>query len=192
MPTFVDEIQSVASDDAVELRRRIADRVEAVSDAVGVLESWTEESDETRAELASKYDTAKSLARDEIRDAADTEADDADALAPADLVTHPAVSDDTKRRLSEYGTKLHAFLDEERSYGAARERLRTALADELSLYQRLLEDLETRATVRNAQEAIARFAREETPGPPNHTATDVLLESASADGEPSDDEREAS
>ena len=175
MPTFVDEVQSVPPDDVPNLRRRIADRVEEVSEAVGVLESWTDESGETRAELASKYDTAKSLARDEIREETDG---DADALAPEDLLTHPAVSDDTKRLLGEYGTKLHAFLDEERSYGEARENLRTALARELSLYERLLEDLGTDATVRDAQRAIARFAREETLGPPNHTATDVLLESA--------------
>jgi vacuolar-type H+-ATPase subunit I/STV1 len=185
MPTFVDEIQSVAPGDAPTLRRQIADRVEAVSDAVGVLESWTEESDETRAELASKYDTAKSLARDEIREAADTdaaaEADDADALAPEDLLTHPAVSEKTKRLLSEYSTRLHAFLDEERSYGEAREELRTALADELSLYQDLLDGLGTGAAVQDAQAAIARFAREETPGPPNQTATDVLLESTVAE-----------
>ena len=183
MPTFAAEVQSVAPEDVPKLRRRIADRVEAVGDAVGVLESWTEDSDQTRAELASKYDTAKSLARDEIREATD---EDADALAPADLLTHPAVSEKTKRTLSEYSTKLHAFLDEERSYGEAREELRTALAGELSLYQRLLGDLGTDTTVRDAQAAIARFAREESLGSPDQTATDVLLESAVTADEPNE------
>lgn len=175
MPTFVESLQSVASDDTPELRRRIADRVEAVGEAVGVLESWTDESDETRAELVARYDTAKSLARDEIRDGSE---DDADSLAPEDLLSHPAVSENTKRTLSEYGTKLHAFLDEERSYGAAREELRTALAGELSLYERLLDALDGDATVRDAQQAVARFAREDSPGAPNRTATDVLLDAA--------------
>lgn len=182
MTTFVETVQSVGPDDVAGLRRKIADRIETVGEAVGVLEDWTDESDQTRAELVSKYDTAKSLARDEVRDATDEDAvEDADALAPEDLLTHPAVSDRTKRRLSEYGTKLHAFLDEERSYEGARERLRTALGEELSLYQGLLADLGGETSVRDAQQALARFAREGTPGPEGATATDVLLDSAVRD-----------
>ena len=178
MPTFVEELQSVAAGDDPEFRRRTAARIEAVGDAIGVLETWTEQSRETRAELASKYETAKSLARDEVRDAdANAGGDAPDEIPPADLLSHSDVTDDTKRRLREYSTKLHAFLDEEQSYGDARERLRTAVEAELHLYERLLADLETGiVSVRDAQAAVARFAREETPGPANATATDVLLD----------------
>ena len=199
MPTFVEEIQSVARGDTSELERRLADRIETVASAVGVLEEWTEASHETRTELSSKYDTAKSLARDEIRDAnPDEDADtvepcsttprshaheDAEALSPEELVSHPAVSEQTKRLLSEYSTKLLVFLDEERSYEGAREELRDALGAELSLYERLLGELGTDvAVVRNAQQEIARLAREETLGPANVTAADVLLESAVEEG----------
>lgn len=179
MPTFVEELQSVAAGDDPEFRRRTAARIEAVGDAIGVLETWTERSRETRTELVSKYETAKSLARDEIREggAESADGDAPDAIRPADLLDHADVTDDTKRRLREYSTKLHAFLDEEESYGGARERLRTAVEAELHLYERLLADLETGAcSVRDAQAAVARFAREETPGPANATATDVLLD----------------
>lgn len=176
MPTFVEEIQSVARGDVLQLRQRLTDRIETVGDAIGVLEEWTEASHETRAELSSKYDTAKSLARDEIRDAEPDE--NADALSPEELVSHPAVTDQTKQLLSEYSTKLYVFLDEEQSYEQAREELRNALAGELSLYEGLLGEIGADAvSVRNAQQQIARFAREETPGPPNVTAADVLLES---------------
>lgn len=184
MPTFVEEVQLVGADDAPEFRRRVSARIESIGDAVGVLEAWTEESRETRTELASKYETVKSLARDEIRDAAgDEEADsDADAISPADLLSHPDVTAGTKQRLREYSTKLHAFLDEEQSYESAREELRAALGAELTLYERLLADIETgTTTVRGAQAAIARFARSETPGPANVTATDVLLDAAVGD-----------
>jgi predicted nucleic acid-binding Zn-ribbon protein len=177
MPTFVEEIQSVARGDTSELQRRLADRIETVGSAVGVLEEWTEASQETRTELSSKYDTAKSLARDEISDANPDE--NPEALSPEKLVSHPAVSEQTKRLLSEYSTKLLVFLDEERSYEGAREELRDALGAELSLYERLLSELGTGvASVRNAQAEIARLAREETLGPANVTAADVLLESA--------------
>ena len=186
MPTFVEEVQSVAAGDDPEFRRRTAARVEAVGDAIGVLETWTEQSRETRTELASKYETAKSLARDEIREAGaesggtgsdSADGDAPDEIPPADLLDHADVTEDTKRRLREYSTKLHAFLDEEESYGGARERLRTAVEAELGLYERLLTDLETGAcSVRDAQAAVARFAREETPGGANATATDLLLD----------------
>lgn len=181
MPTFAEEVQSVGPDDTATLRRRVSARVETVGEAVSVLEEWTEASHETQAELSSKYDTAKSIARDEIRDAGTGE--EADALPPEDLLTHPAVSDRTKQSLGEYGTKLQVFLDEERSYEGARERLRNALGAELSFYERLLNDFGRGATVRDAQQAIARFAREETLGPANQTATDVLLESADENDE---------
>ncbi|WP_157971783.1 hypothetical protein [Halorussus litoreus] len=198
MPTFVEEVQAVAADDAPEFRRRVSARIEAVDDAVGVLEAWTGASRETRTELASKYETAKSLARDEIREAravgddadcaSDSESDDQpaaqspEATSPEDLLAHPDVSEDTKQRLREYSTKLHAFLDEEQSYEEAREQLRVALEAELALYQRLLSDVEVgTASVRDAQAALARFARSETPGPPNVTATDVLLDAGTGD-----------
>lgn len=173
MSTFVAEIQSVA--DAADFERRVSERIETVGEAIAVLEDWTEASRETRTELSSKYDTAKSLARDEVGDATD---EDADGLAAEDLLTHPAVSDATKQRLREYSTKLFVFLDEERSYESAREELLTALDAELTLYERLLRDIGGATGVRDAQQAIARFAREETPGSATQTATDVLLESA--------------
>ena len=177
MPTFVETIQSVGRGDVPEFGRRVSARIETVDDAVGVLEKWTESSRETRAELSSKYETAKTLARDEIRDA--TADDDAASLPAEELLAHPAVSERTKRRLSEYSTKLYVFLDEERSYGGAREQLLNALGAELSLYERLLGELDTGATsVRDAQHQIARFAREETLGSASTTAADVLLESA--------------
>jgi hypothetical protein len=175
MPTFVEEIQSVAQGDDAEFRRRLSDRIETVGDAIAVLEEWTESSRETHAELSSKYDTAKTLARDEIREATGADAEDVPA---EDLVSHSAVTDRTKQLLSEYSTKLCVFLDEERSYEGARGELLDALGAELALYERLSGELGDDATsVRDAQEAIARFAREETPGRASRTATDVLLES---------------
>jgi len=195
MPTFVEEVQSVPADDPREFRRRVADRVEAVGDAVSALESWTEESHDARTELVSKYEAAKTLARDEIReasavrdgdDAAASDRDDAgpDGIPAADLLDHPDVTEGTRQRLREYSTKLHAFLDEEQSYGEARERLRAALGTELSRYERLLADVGAGVSVRDAQSSLARFAREETPGRPTQTATDVILESVvDADGE---------
>lgn len=175
MTTFVERVQSIADGDAAELESRVSDRVDTVGDAIGVLESWTEESHQTRAELSSKYETAKTLARDEIHEATGEDAED---LPAEELLTHSAVTDQTKQLLGEYGTKLFAFLDEEQSYEGARDELMTALGAELTLYQRLLADLETGATsVRNAQHELARFAREETPGPPTVTAADVLLKS---------------
>jgi hypothetical protein len=181
MPTFVEEIQSVARSDDAELRRRLSDRIESVGDAVDVLEEWTEASRETHAELSSKYETAERMARDDVREATDEET--AEALPTADLVAHPAVSDRTKRHLGEYATKLSAFEDEERSYEGARGELLAALGAELALYERLLGDLGAgETTVRDAQREIAQFAREETPGGPGVTATDAVLEST-ADGE---------
>jgi hypothetical protein len=172
MPTFVAEIQSVA--DETDFERHISERIETVGDAVAVLEDWTEASRETRTELASKYDTAKSLARGEVAEATD---EDAAELPAEELLTHPAVSDATKRRLREYSTKLYVFLDEERSYEGAREELLAALDAELSLYKRLLSEVGGETTIRDGQQAIARFAREAAPGGSTQTATEVLLES---------------
>jgi hypothetical protein len=185
MPTFVAEIQSVAPDDHAELRRRLSERIETVGDAVGLLEEWTEASHETHAELSSKYETAKNLARDDVREA--TSEETAAALSAADLVSHPAVSDRTKRQLSEYATKLHAFLDEERSYEGARGELLDALGAELALYERLTAELGIdAASVRDAQQAIARFARDGSLGGADTTAADVLLESAAEESSESD------
>lgn len=198
MPTFVEEIQSVGRDGDAEFRRRLADRVETVGEAVGLLEEWTETSRETHAELSSKYETAKSLARDEIREATSEDADDVPA---EELVAHPAVGDRTKQHLSEYSTKLYVFLDEERSYEGARGQLLDALGDELDLYERLSTELGTGVTsVRDAQQAVARFARDDAPGRATATATDVLLEagidgvddeSGSDSGSASEDESES-
>ena len=186
MPTFVEAVQSVAPGDDAELGRRLSERVETVGEAVGVLERWTEESRETHAELASKYETAEGMARDDVREA--TSEETAEALSAEDLVSHPAVTDKTKRLLSEYSTKLYVFLDEERSYEDARTELLDAIGDELALYERLLGELDAGETsVRDAQRELARFAREETLGGPSVTAADVILESdvdgAGVDGE---------
>lgn len=176
MPTFVEEIQAVEDGNAAEFGRRLADRVETLGEALDLLEAWTEASRETRAELSSKYETAKTLARNEIEGATDDA--DAEALAAEDLLDHPAVNDQTKRRLREYSTKLFVYLDEEQSYGEARTELVRSLDAELGLYKRLLTELDRGgASVRDAQQRIARFARE-TIGPPNRTAADVVLESA--------------
>ncbi|UPV74543.1 hypothetical protein M0R89_00390 [Halorussus limi] len=173
MPTFVEEVQTIT--DAGELRRRLADRIDALGDALDLLETWTEESRETQTELASKYDTAKQLARDEIRNAADGE--DPSDISAVDLLDHAAVDDQTKRRLQEYSTKLSVYLNEEESYGAARSALLGALDDELDLYGRLLPELETgETTPEEARQRIARFARDDALGPPNRTAADVVLE----------------
>ncbi|WP_137287054.1 hypothetical protein [Halorussus salinisoli] len=177
MPTFVEEIQTVEDGNATEFSRRLADRIETLGKALDLLEAWTEASRETRTELSSKYDTAKTLARNEIQGANDDA--DADGLPPEELLDHPAVNDQTKQRLREYSTKLFVYLDEEQSYGEARTELARALDAELDLYKHLLSELETGETgVEDAQQAIARFARDETLGPPNRTAADVLLESA--------------
>ncbi|NHN58448.1 MULTISPECIES: hypothetical protein [Halorussus] len=182
MPTFVEEVQAVDDDNAAAFGRRLADRVETLGEALDLLEDWTESSRDTGTELSSKYETAKQLARDEIRDATDDDGDAADIPAE-DLLDHPAVSDQTKERLREYGTKLHVFLDEERSYGEARSALARSLDDELDLYKELLAGLQSGdAGVDDARQAIARFAREDSLGAPNRTAADVLLESA-VDGE---------
>ena len=180
MPTFVEEVQAVEDDNVAAFGRRLADRVETLGEALDLLEEWTESSRDTGTELSSKYETAKQLARDEIRDASD---DDADDIPAEDLLDHPAVSDQTKERLREFSTKLHVFLDEERSYGEARSELARSLDAELDLYKNLLAELQAGDTgVDDARQAIARFAREVALGPPNRTAADVLLESA-VDGE---------
>ena len=181
MPTFVEEVQSVADGNAAECSRLLDERIESLAEALGLLEDWTEASRETRTELTSKYDSAKSLARDEIRDATasasgDTDADD---LSAEELLDHPAVGERTKQRLREYSTKLYVYLDEESAYGEARTELVRALDAELDLYKRLLPELERgRTGVREAQQQLARFARAETLGPPDKTGVDVLLESA--------------
>ncbi|NEU56840.1 hypothetical protein [Halorussus sp. MSC15.2] len=175
MPTFVERIQTVEDGNVAEFGRQLADRIETLGDALELLEEWTEASRETRAELSSKYDTAKTLARDEIRDATD---EDADSLPAEDLLDHPAVNDQTKQRLREYSTKLFVYVNEEQSYGEARTEVVRSLDAELDLYKHLLPELQSGATsVADAQQKIARFAREDI-GPPNRTAADVLLESA--------------
>jgi len=177
MPTFVEEVQSVADGNAAECSRLLGERIESLAEALGLLEDWTEASRETRTELASKYESAKSLARGEIRDASDDT--DADDLSAEELLDHPAVGERTKQRLREYSTKLYVHLDEESAYGEARTELVRALDAELDLYKRLLPELERgRTDVRDAQQQLARFARAETLGPPNETGADVLLESA--------------
>jgi hypothetical protein len=180
MPTFVEAVQTV--EDAAELRRRLAERIEVIGEALDLLESWTEESRDTQTELASKYDTAKQLARDEIRTASDDGDEAAEELSAVDLLDHPAVDDGTKERLQEYSTKLSVYLNREESYGAARSALLGALDTELDLYARLLPELESGETsVPAARERIARFARDDALGPPNRTAADVVLE-ADVDG----------
>lgn len=187
MPTFVEEVQSVAQGDDAELGRRLSDRIETVGDAIAVLEEWTEESRETHAELSSKYDTAKTLARDEIREATGGDDETAESIPPEDLVSHAAVSDRTKQLLSEYSTKLYVFLDEEQSYEGARGELLDALGAELALYERLTTELGTdAASVRDAQQAIARFARDGSLGGANTTAADVLLESTAEESSEAD------
>ena len=174
MPTFVEAVQTV--EDAAELRRRLAERIDAIGESLDLLESWTEESRETQTELASKYDTAKQLARDEIQAASDGD-EDAEDLSAVDLLDHPAVDDGTKERLQEYSTKLSVYLNREESYGAARSALLGALDAELDLYAGLLPELESgRTSVASAREQIARFARDDALGPPNRTAADVVLE----------------
>jgi hypothetical protein len=176
MPTFVEEIQSVADGNTAEFSRLLGERVESLAEALGLLEDWTESSRETRTELTSKYNSAKDLARDEIRDAnQDTDPDD---LSAEELLDHPEVGERTKERLREYSTKLFVYLDEESAYGEARTELVRALDAELSLYKNLLPELDRGGTsVQDAQQQIARFAREEPLGPPNKTGVDVLLES---------------
>jgi hypothetical protein len=177
MPTFVEEVQSVADGNAPECSRLLGERVESLAEALGLLEDWTEASRETRTELTSKYESAKSLARDEIGDASDDA--DPDDLSAEELLDHPAVGERTKQRLREYSTKLYVHLDEESAYGEARAELVRALDAELDLYKRLLPELERgRTGVRDAQQQIARFARSETLGPPNKTGADILLQSA--------------
>ena len=179
MPTFVEEVQSVADGNAAECSRLLGERIESLAEALGLLEDWTEASRETRTELTSKYDSAKSLARDEIRDATESDDTDLDDLSAEELLDHPAVGERTKQRLREYSTKLYVYLDEESAYGEARTELVRVLDAELDLYKRLLPELECgRTGVREAQQQLARFARAETLGPPNETGVDVLLESA--------------
>jgi hypothetical protein len=193
MPTFVESVQAV--EESPELRRRLAERIDAIGEALDLLESWTEESRDAQTELASQYDAAKRLARDEIRSARDAsgggggesveesgrveESFDADPeqIPAVDLLDHPAVADQTKDRLREYSTKLSVYLNREESYGAARSALIEALDAELDLYADLLSELETgESSAADAHRRIAAFAREETPGPANRTAADVVLE----------------
>ncbi|WP_135852761.1 hypothetical protein [Halorussus salinus] len=194
MPTFVEAVQTVS--DPAALRRRLTERIDAIGEALDLLESWTEESRDTQTELASQYDAAKRLARDEIRSArggndgegegkgvekvesADGfEDEDPEEIPAVDLLDHPAVADQTKDRLREYSTKLSVYLNREESYGAARSALIGALDAELDLYADLLPKLETgEASAADAHRRIAAFAREEAPGPANRTAADVVLE----------------
>ncbi|WP_276300934.1 hypothetical protein [Halorussus lipolyticus] len=184
VPTFVERVQSVATDNPTELGRVVGERVETLGEALELLEDWTEESRETRTELASKYESAKDLARDEIRDASDDDDRDPDDIPTEDLLDHPAVSDHTKQRLAEYSTKLYVYLDEESAYGEARTELARALDAELELYADLLPALESGTiSVRDAQQQIARLGREQNLGPPNQTAADVLLESGTKNRE---------
>ncbi len=187
MPTFVEAVQTVS--DPAELRRRLAERIDAIGEALDLLESWTEESRDTQTELASQYDAAKRLARDEIRSARDDSdgegrksesadgSEDPEDIPAVDLLDHPAVADQTKDRLREYSTKLSVYLNREESYGAARSALIGALDAELDLYAALLPELETgEASAADAHRRIAAFARDEAPGPANRTAADVVLE----------------
>jgi len=188
MPTFVEAVQTVS--DPAELRRRLTERIDAIGEALDLLESWTEESRDAQTELASQYDAAKRLARDEIRSArddggegvekfgsADGSEDDPEDIPAVDLLDHPAVADQTKDRLREYSTKLSVYLNREESYGAARSALIGALDAELDLYADLLPELETgEASAADAHRRIAAFARDEAPGPANRTAADVVLE----------------
>lgn len=177
MTTFVDAVQTVADGNQAEFGRRLAKRIDTLGEALDLLEAWSEESRETHAELSSKYDTAKTLARDELREA--TENADAERIPAEDLLDHPKVSDRAKQRLREYSTKLFVYLDEEVSYGEARKELLRALDAELDLYKRLLPRVESgEISVKQAQEQIARFAREDAPGPANETAADLVLKSA--------------
>jgi hypothetical protein len=180
MPTFVEDVQSIGDENGAELARRLGDRVETLGEALSLLEDWTEESRETRTELTSKYESAKDLARDEIRDASEgNSGSDPDDIPTEDLLDHPAVSEHTKQRLAEYSTKLYVYLDEESAYGEARTELARALDAELGLYGDLLPALDRGAvSVRDAQQQIARLASEQDLGPANQTAADVLLESA--------------
>lgn len=177
MPTFVEDVQAIDDGNAAEFGRLLAGRIEALGEALDRLEAWTEASRETRAELSSKYETAKSFARDEIREATDEAG--VEDIPTEELLDHPAVGDQTKDQLREYSTKLFVYLDEEQSYGEARAELLSQLDAELDLYKRLLGEVETGETsVRAAQRAIAAFARDETLGPANRTAVDVVLESS--------------
>ncbi|MFC4551350.1 MULTISPECIES: hypothetical protein [Halorussus] len=174
MTTFVEDVRAIPDGDAAALTRRLTERIETIGEALDLLEEWTEASRTTRTELASQYEAAKTLARDEIREATGESAED---LPAEDLLDHPAVDDQTKRRLREYSTKLFVYLDEESSYGEARSELLRSLGDELDLYKRLLPELESGETsVGDARERIAAFAREEI-GPDDSTAADVVLES---------------
>ncbi|UPW00579.1 hypothetical protein M0R88_00400 [Halorussus gelatinilyticus] len=196
MPTFVESVRTV--EDPAELRRRLAERIDAIGEALDLLESWTEESRDAQTELASQYDAAKRLARDEIRSARDAsegengsgiEAEEADAredpeeIPAVDLLDHPAVADQTKDRLREYSTKLSVYLNREESYGAARSTLIGALDAELDLYADLLAELESgEASAADAHRRITAFAREDAPGPENRTAADVVLEAEVDEG----------
>ncbi|USZ68348.1 hypothetical protein NGM10_01080 [Halorussus salilacus] len=173
MPTFVEAIQSVES--VPEFSRRLSDRVETVGEAVDALEAWIRESRATHEDLLAEYEAVKSHARDEIRRETDESVEDVPA---EELLDHPAVSEATKERLGESGTKLFAYLDAADSYGDARAELLGGLTAELELYEDLLSGVSAGETsVAEAKQRIARFARTDAVGPANRTAADVILES---------------
>lgn len=175
MVTFVEEVQTVEDGNVEQLDRRLAERIESVSEAVESLEEWTESTEETRAELQSKYEMAKTFARNEIRAATE---EDADEIPATDLLDHPAVSDQTRENLGEYSTKLSIFFDEEESYRRARKEIMESVIAELDLYNELLEEISSgESSVPNAKQRIARFARDDSIGPANKTAVDIVLES---------------
>ena len=182
MVTFVEEIQTVEDENVEQLEHRLAERIEAVSTAVERLEEWTESTEATRTGLRSKYETAKTFARDEIRAATDEAA--VEEIPAAELLDHPAVSAQTKENLGEYGTKLSAFFDEEQSYRKARRKITESVTAELDLYNELLRTVESGdCSVADAKQRIARFARDDPIGPANKTAVDVVLESTGDDAE---------
>lgn len=182
MPTFVEAIQTVEAGNVPALTRRLSDRVETVGDAVDALEAWIDQSRATHEDLLAEYEAVKDHAREEVRRASDGEAG-ADEIPAEDLLDHPAVSEGTRERLGESGTKVFAYLDEAESYGDARAELLRALTAELNLYEDILSEVSAGDTsVADAQQRIARFARADAIGPANRTATDVILESTADDG----------
>lgn len=180
MPTFVEAIQSVEDGNVPAFTRRLSDRIETVGEAVDALEEWIDESRATREDLLAEYEAVKDHAREEVRRASDgpDDAEDADDVPAEDLLDHPAVSEGTKERLGESGTKLFAYLDEADSYGDARAELLGGLTAELELYEDLASGVSAGDTsVADAKQRIARFARDDAVGPANRTAADVILES---------------
>ncbi|WP_158058238.1 hypothetical protein [Halorussus halophilus] len=176
MVTFVEEVQAVEDGNVEQFDQRLAERIEAVTEAVEYLEEWTESTEETRAELTSKYEMAKTFARNEIR-AADDDAD-AESVPATELLDHPAVSEQTRENLSEYSTKLAVFFDEEQSYREARQAILDAVTAELDLYNDVLLELDSgESSVTDAKQRIARFARDGSIGPANKTAVDIVLDS---------------